>query len=283
MEAEGPSAPDERDDGPLEEFEGSRLWHVYIDESGDPGLANIRPLTEPGRFLGFAPRTFVMAGVIAPPGTNEKLLDIWKAAKVSIGMAENCVAHWVDMRVPQRKVVLAVTISKMPISIVGVVILKAHLSPEDRLEGDQSYLSLLERVIQVASEFVAEHGGMIRLHIAQYGSLKKADYEKHITARRLDRNSKVLWLFVDESLHITTPKTPLIQVADAAAGSMYAAFEPSSRGGTDPAYMMVLQDRFWHRSHGGSIRGTSLIVVPEGEPASDDYQWASIVIRRWGG
>ena len=75
---------------------------------------------------------------------------------------------------------------------------------------------------------------------------------------------------------IATPKNRrMLQVADAASGACYAAFNRDEFGGVETSYLDAMQHRLWHRSGRGRLQdGLKVWPWPDARMAAD-YAWLS--------
>lgn len=264
-----------------------KVWHAYIDESGDTGFTKYRvrgKRLRQGQRAGSS-RTFLMAAVVVPPRDQANLGRKWVEITNDAGFRREGATHWVDAKHSQR-IILASCMNKMPLTVLASVVLKPHLPEHEQLPKEALYLSTLEHLVSVIAEFAQEKLRLpVRLHIATWGSFGNDDYVALFAQMRDNPDSPVNWAFIDPTVESkAATESKLIQVADCAAGSIHAAFDLDYQGNSDPSYLAFIHNKIWRRKGAITPIGGGLRVHPASDEAKTaEHPWSDHIFqnRRW--
>ncbi len=171
---------------------------VYLDESGDPGLA-----TQAGASPTFA----VVAVVFASPADAETTADAVQAYRARLGKGENFTFHFADMKRAWREGFVD-AVRNCPFRVRAVVVEKHRLPPGLRLSRSPAELELHAlRLLRLGE-------------LAEVGAVKLFMDGRHQT-RWLRANLRGVG-----PVRFATKRNPLAQLADVLAGAVARLHDP---------------------------------------------------------
>lgn len=240
------------------------LYRVYVDEAGDRGIS---PASS---------KHFVVSAVVVADEHDTTVRAEHAKLVQTLGRHSGHVLHFRKLTHPQ-KVKAAQDIGGSAIATITSVIIHkgplgkplpagsmAHISRPDPM-----YLWALRLVLERVSWYVDEHGGTDAIvtfaHVRHFKAEKLHNYR-----RALELNSEVKirhHVFTGHHFRIDSPdQMRLLQLADAAASSVFRAVEPDEYGNTERRYLEDLSPTIYRR---GSTKTTSygLKVFPASECA----------------
>jgi len=242
------------------------LWHAYVDESGDRGWKRRPPDTPIGVRLGSSEH-FATTAVVVPDGAQTPILDRWSEMAVEIGREPGDTLHWVNVRShSQRTHVAGALASLEQLHICSVVYSKWDV-PASAGVGQPDYLYnwVLRLLVERLSWFAKERDGRLVMHFAEVKGLPPAVIADYL-CRLQGKETQIKWPSLVMPARVNTPRNQrMLQVADAASGAVFAAFEWDEFGNVERRYLETIRPRIW-AYRGGDLHSYGLKVNPWPHP-----------------
>lgn len=237
------------------------LWHAYVDECGDRGW-KLRPLQPTPSNNKGSSGLFAATAVLVPDGAQTSILTAWDQAAQDIGRPSGTPLHWVNVRSHgQRRHLIRTIADQTDIHTISVILCKHHLPPASGLRSaEYLYNWTLRLLLERVSWFAKDRGASTTLTFAQIKGVTPIVINTYLT-RLQAMPTNIEWSHLRTPPRIDTPANRrMLQVADAASGAVYAAFEPDEYGQTEQGYLVAMKPRIWHRysSHPLSKSGIKL-------------------------
>ena len=228
------------------------LWHAYIDESGDRGWTR-RPTGTPLGARAGSSEHFSMTAVIVPDGSQSSILERWQLAAAELGRHPSDTLHWVNLRSHSQRLHLARVIEGLERAYVCSVVLSKWDVENAVATRESRYLYgwVLRLLIERLSWFGKRQDGPVVIHSAQVKGLPPRVIARYVESLRGQLTS-IEWPWLHLPVRVNTPQNQrMLQVADAASGAVYAAFEWDDFGNTETRYLEVIRPRIWRPPSGG--------------------------------
>ena len=232
------------------------LWHAYVDESGDRGWTLPPPNLPPGKKMGSS-RVFSATAILVPDGAQPAALRAWDAATLASGRPLGTPIHWHDVNGGGARKFFTKTVAEIPgIQVISVVLCKHHLRNVTALKNPgYLYNWTLRFLIERISWFGQQHGAEVAMTFSQVKGLPPKvllAYLDRIKALGYGPNpaTYIQWDHLRMPPRIDTPKNRrMLQLADAASASVFAAFEKDAFGFAEGVYLDLLKPVLWCRPH----------------------------------
>lgn len=230
-------------------------YTLYVDESGDAGLGNVRTATTGG-----ATPYFTLGAVLVSDDISDPLCAHLKDVEQEIGKGT---LHCQQLK-HRQKVYFAREMAKAPILCFGVISMKGTLGTykKDIASDPVMYFNkcaqyLLERLGAFMKEHSVSQDDM-RV-IFEEGLHSYARFRGFIKAcqKKPRWPNTDLLRHIDLSKIVDAPKAnePLFQVADLVAHSLFSAVDRTSGNFQipEPRYLNELHKRFYHDKGSGKV------------------------------
>lgn len=219
------------------------VWHAYVDESGDRGWRQ-RPAGTPLGLQAGSSRTFTMTAVLIPDAAGPSYMQAWSQAAAATGRTD---VHWVNVKASGARKLLIAAIAGLPdVQTVSVVLCKWHLPNVTAITDPGYFYHWTARLlVERLSWFGKAHNDKVRLTFAQVRGHSPSLVRSYL--KRLgSMPTNIEWGYLSMPPSFSTPKTrKLLQLADAASGAVFGAFEPDPWGYTDQTYINMLKPIMW--------------------------------------
>ena len=241
-------------------------WHAYVDESGDRGWKR-RPADLPPGTRAGSSEHFCTTAILVPEGAQPAILERWEQVAAEIGRKPSDTIHWTRVRShPQRLHLCNAVNALQDLHVISVVFSKWDVDNAQaaRVPADL-YTWTLRLLVERLSWFGRRHQAQTVMHFAQVKGLPPqliADCLSGLQrqATNIEWGHLVMPATVD-----TRRKQRMLQIADAASGAVYAAFEWDEYGNTERRYLDTLHSRLW-RPAGGTLQTHGLKICPWPHP-----------------
>jgi len=225
----------------------SGLVRVYVDESGDRGWS---AASSP---------VFLQAALIVPDELDANLRAVRDQLCVDLSKPTHTVLHWAQniKQHSQRKHVAKVLGSLAPqrgylgVQLAYVVVDKARCSQDPSGMGNHtrmynySFRRLLERVSWRARRMNRE----ALVTIAHVKNFKYPELASYLALLK-SRDTSIEWARL-RSIKIGDPiHRQLLQLADVAAGALYAAVVPDAYGSVEDSYLAEMEGMIYRNTPG---------------------------------
>lgn len=250
---------------------------AYIDESGDDGLARVRPLDADG-----ASEWFVLGAVVVPADTNREAS--WtQDILTDLGLSQRRMLHFQPLD-RQRQIRTCRAIAKLPVRCFSVVSnkrnMRGHTNPRaERVSysAGRTYFYwwmtrlLLERITDYCerrSLHEYKEPRVVRIEFARRGGLRYSHCQGYLYWLRMQSRTNTLYLKqgdlkwsvvnpIDEIRVFDPALREGLQIADTVASAFYQAVN----GNPEPANELAPRMAFDAR---GSILGYGIKLMPGG-------------------
>ena len=259
------------------------LWHAYVDETGDRGWKERPPNLPPGK-KGGSSRIFSATAVLVPDGVQTTALAAWDQSISYTNRPGGSVIHWHDVKGTGPRKLFTKTVAEVPrVQVISVVLCKWHLPNATKIREDPEYLYFwtLRLLVERISWFGETHNTKVKMNFAQVTGIPPGRLQSYLS--KLHSLGQQTWIKWDHLLpppRVDTPKNRrMLQLADSAASSVGAAFEPDNYGFRDQAYLELLKPVLWC-PHGRRLQKYGLKFGPWESTASnppaaclEEYPW----------
>ncbi len=127
---------------------------------------------------------------------------------------------------------------------------------------DQLYRYIAGFRLEGVSRYIAEQKGWVKIVFSNRNRFRLDLLQSYVTHIIEQRKHQIYPVFdVKEIVVRNTGQLKMLQIADACAGAVGAAFNPDLYGNYNPFYLQILQSRFYR--HGGKTLGYGLRLLPE--------------------
>jgi len=233
-------------------------FHCYIDESGDEGF----------QFNSGSSPWFFLAGIIVKvedePAVRHTVDEIVHRLWTSHAQKPPRVLHWKTLRYEQKMVVCQLVKDK-PFCLIAVGMNKRHIWRSTAI-ADAHYLYqyatrlLLERV----TWHVAAHGGWAALTFSNRARFRQELLCAYLRQVLTDRRASMKPVFDPDKISVAFPAdVKMLQIADACASAVGAAFNPDFYGNTHQCYLEGIKGRLYRG--GGRLLNYGLKLFPEAQ------------------
>lgn len=267
-------------------------FHLYIDEAGDEGIDQVRPIDTGG-----SPEYFVLCGVLIRTHRRALILSKFNDIKQQVGLSPSQMLHFRNLSKDHQHVVIS-EIAKLRLGLVAVVSNKRNVREyrNRRVEAKNMevvrggrlrpqnynwfYNNTFRYMLESASAECA-HGtnrafGTNRPIMVTFSERKGFRYSQtkaYLHKLKLARhgsdyfNNKrtIDWSVVDPSSidHVRDRAEPLLQIADCVASAVYKAVDEDWFGVAEPAFLEILAPRFIDLGRGNPF-GHGFKLLPDG-------------------
>ncbi|MDF1767651.1 DUF3800 domain-containing protein [Maricaulis sp.] len=242
---------------------------AYIDESGDDGFKRFRKTGANGG----SSHWLVLSALLFRKSQSLEAVR-WRD-EIADRMPERSRRdlHFKDLNHSQR-IVAAQTIAQKPVRILSVLAAKQPIPSVIYTEKNQLYFYmtryLIERLSWLCRDLrtrVPEGDGRVEITFSRRGGMSYPafqDYLRHLKSRS-DNDVKVHWPVIDVGAvrALDHSRNASLQLADIAASSVAAAFEPDRYGNVEPRYAQLLKPVTYNRH--GNYLSYGLKLVPRAE------------------
>jgi len=245
---------------------------LFIDEAGDEGLKQVRPLDENG-----ASEYFILAGVLIRTARYAELVQSFNVIKHRLGLAPTDTVHFRDLTSEQKTLVVS-EISKLKIGLVAIVsnkrnmlryrntrceakvseIVRGHLQPK---KYNWFYNNLFKYMLERASEECAKWTHLaysetrfikvIFSHRKEFSYPQTKAYLYKLKIEKRDSsyfNNKrqIDWSVVDiPSVGSSKHQNEVgLQIADCVASAIFRSLDENWFGKAEPRFLEALAPRF---------------------------------------
>jgi hypothetical protein len=247
----------------------SASWIVYVDESGDEGF----------RFGRGSSSWFVLTAVLLARDRELEVVKLIDVVRDKINAAQQPhhqtparkPLHFRDLKHDPRKF-YATQIGTAALRIVSVCVHKPDLA-EAEIFHDESRLYfyatrfLVERISWCCRDNPRQvlGDGSAEIVFSNRGSMDYAAlcwYLENLAANKeaFDYRADPKVVRVDQVLTLSPGKRMGLQIADAAACSIYLALEPNNYGQTEDAHLRAISSRIYR--HNSNPWGYGLKIIP---------------------
>jgi hypothetical protein len=220
-------------------------WNAYIDESGDRGWT-FKP-SALGTKAGSS-RIFAMTAVLVPAGNEAPALATWDTTTRALGRSSR--RSWKETPGHSPRRLMARAVAAAPdVQTISIVLCKAHLPNADRIRDPGSlYHWTFRLMIERLSWFGHDRGDTVAATFAQVRGLK-VDRLREYASLLKQSDTYIRWKSIAR-LDLDNPANRrMLQLADAASGAVFAAFEPDAWGLTEQVYLNALRPAIWRRAN----------------------------------
>lgn len=227
-------------------------FHVYIDESGDDGMANFRQVGSGG---GSSHWLAVGACVVR---TSRDLELVALRDRVKAECRPNSPKrdiHFKDFNHAQKRRACQI-ISGQPLRYSCVIGLKNTPNAETFTNKNQLYFYLtrflIERVSWICRDkrrSVQEGNGMARITFSRRGGLSYDGFRDYLVHLRDNNETQIHWPVIDiQSVDAQDhSRLAALQIADCGVSAIAAAIEPDPYGNVEYAYLHELAGNIYNR------------------------------------
>lgn len=259
---------------------------VYIDESGEAGILNVRGKT--GR--GASPYMTLGAALVKNGDVQEINSTLLNIAS-TIGKKDihcNQLNHY-------QKVYVAKTIAKLPVTFFGVISLKRTLGwYSDKIDGDSKkfYNKCAQYLLECIGDFVQQNGRYShQLDIV----FEKGNFDYHRLSNLIRRCQDTpkgtqtqkerlkLLHYIDADKISASPKAkePMLQLADVVAHSLFKSVDRNPRhlNILEPRYLYEIAPKFFRGQSSQAILGSGIKPIHSVNHFSHDREVVKILTR----
>lgn len=251
---------------------------AHIDESGDTGLAHVKPIDVRG-----ATEWLVLGCYLVRVEHDSKSLGWVREIISKFRNAQSPHLHFADL-IPAKRRIACELLATKPCRLFTVMSNKKNIRRyrnPNLDDGNRAWIYwwltriLLEKVTDYCERRTpAERRGVDKLHIvfSRRGGLRYIDFSRYLSklkrqsqAGRLYINQDDLaWSMIDEDevRVLDHTKRAGLQLADIVAGSFFQAVERIRPGSCDAGYALALKPRM-ARTEGGQMLGYSVKTMPD--------------------
>ena len=237
-------------------------FRCYIDESGCEGF----------KFGAGSSRWFIQSAVIVRKAKDDTIVQSMRKIRELFEMPPKKPVHWKSLK-HDKKVALASELSGLPIRCIGVAVDKtALLEPEKFQESYRLYFYSIRYLLERVSWLVRDSGkgahgdGKVELIFSNRSGrpYEKLDQNLCLLKRQLDFGDDVRiefdYLDLEGRKTWRPGKSAGLQVADAYAGSLFNALEPTRFGFVETRYIETLKSVIYNRQ--GYLWGYGIKITP---------------------
>ncbi len=267
-------------------------FHLYIDEAGDEGIDEVRPI-DPGG----SPEYFVLCGVLIRAHRRTAVLSEFNDIKQKVGLTPSQMLHFRDLSAERQHLVIA-EIARLRLGLVAIVSNKRNVREyrNRRVEAknmevvrggrlrpqnynwfyNHTFRYLLESASAECAHWTKQAFGANRPIMVVFSERKGFRYSQtkaYLHKLRLSRHGKdyfnnkrsINWDVVDPSSidHARARAEPLLQIADCVASAVYKAIDEDWFGSVEPAFLESLAPRFIDLGRGATF-GHGFKLLPDG-------------------
>lgn len=220
---------------------------AYIDESGDDGLENFRPVGVDG-----TSHWLVLGCCIVRRENDLGLVASRDAISRALGRNKRTL-HFSSVR-HEQKTVICQMMSALPIQVTHVLCCKAHIpdAVETYKRTNQLYWylcrMLVERISWFAWHYHKTKNPLTKIVFSTRGEMRYVEFRGYMKNLK-QIETKINWNTVSPDLISSASNYQLagLQLADASAGAFASAVEPNHYGNTEQAYARILRPIVYRR------------------------------------
>lgn len=237
---------------------------AFIDESGQRG------------FTAKASPCFVMAAVVMPENRRHEAANWLARVRKDLRRGPQDVLHWSQMKSHADRLHVSDNLGTQPFARVQAVVICKEHAP--RLRGDDHNLIyrfglrlLLERLSWLGKDV----GMDVHCTLAAITKFSKAELRAYEDELRRGETS-IDWEYIapDPSRIERPANEELLQLADAAASAIAAAFNPDHHGRTEQRYLRHVLPRVNRGAHPtAALTSYGLKLLPGPETIKATYPW----------
>jgi hypothetical protein len=239
------------------------MLHAFIDESGQRG-GTAR-----------ASDHFVMSAVVYRTVSGHRVGGLLENLRSVAGRGSGHELHFKKLRPHQRTAVSKLLGEQGWVRMISVVVCKRHLG-DASLDDDQRYLFALRMILERLSWLAKDNDQVAEYTLAHIQRFKLSTLRSYEHALR-SSSTQIRWRFLDpKGGKLNHPKTlEALQLADIAASSIGAAFNPSeATGETERSHLVALRPVMWVRGS-SALTSYGLKMHPWRESTKVAYPWVA--------
>lgn len=230
----------------------SHSFHIYIDESGDDGMANFR---QPGSGGG-ASHWLVIGACVVRASRDHELVALRDSIKSECKpTSSKRDIHFKDFNHNQKRRACQIIAGK-PLRYLCVLGLKNTPNAAPFTQKNQLYFYLTRYLIERVSWLcrdkrpsVTEGNGMARIMFSRRGGLNYDDFKDYMRNLRDKQQTEVYWPVIDVDSVVAQDhsRVAALQIADCGVSAVAAAIEPDPFGNVESAYLDELAANLYNR------------------------------------
>ena len=242
-------------------------FHIYIDESGDDGLAKFRVPRQPG---GGSSHWLVIGACVVRASRDLELVAIRDQIRSECTPStKQRDIHFKKFGHNQKRHACNI-LSGSPIRFSCVLGLKNTPSAAAFRDKNQSYFYLTRYLIERTSwlcrdyrHIVKEGDGRAKITFSRRGGMNYETFQNYLTHLRDRDDTTVHWPAIDIDAVSTQDHSRMaaLQLADFGTSAIAAAIEPDAFGNVEPSYMQALKNNIYNRK--GNFLSYGLKFLPE--------------------
>lgn len=246
-------------------------YTVYIDESGDDGLAKFR---EPGADGGASQILTVCACIIRT--SLETDVVSWRD-EIKIGSRSKTKGrsvHFTDFNHSQRRYACQ-RIAEKPLRFITVLAHKPSLDHANYNARNRLYFYITRHVVERVSWFcrdmrpkVREGDGRAQIVFSRRGGMSYPDFTAYLRLLK-NQDTSIYWPVIDlESIRAQDhSRLAGLQIADCGAKAITDALEPDKFGNVERQYLEILKPQIYSRKNNFFSYGFKIL------PDSSSVEW----------
>lgn len=242
------------------------FWLVllaYVDESGDRAIT------------ARSSDHFVLTAVVLDADDEPSLSAMLVQLRRDLGRRTADPLHWRNVKGHAPRLHLARTIGQQPwLTVSAVVLCKRHLAGWLPSE-EHAYLFTLRLLMERLSWLARDRHETLSFTLAHIVRFQVAKLRQYETALRADPRCEIAWQALDPAGgRIDQPsRVEGLQVADAAASAIGAAFNADRYGNTEPRYLVELEPRLYRPA--APLTSYGLTMHPWTDATRAAYPWVA--------
>ncbi len=231
-------------------------YRCYIDESGDEGFKFDR---------GSLPWFFLSAVVVKDDDdelVRKTIDDVRDRIWTSRGQRPPAMLHWKDID-HNKKIVIAKSLAEKPFVCIAVGIWKIKWGDTHCLRrSDWLYRYTARFLLERVSWYVHENKGRARITFSNRNRFQIDLLRSYIVQILQTKENQIKPVFSIKDIEVrNASQLKMLQVADACAGAIGAAFNPDFYGNHQPYYLQILKDKLYRRD--GDLLSYGLKMFPD--------------------
>lgn len=222
---------------------------VYIDESGDEGFSFDKGSSE----------WFILSAVITVQAKDIQVVKLVDTVRTRLGKQPKATLHFRDLK-HEHRLVYSDEIAKGELKTVSVLVHKPSLKePEKFQERYRLYFYSVRYLFERVSWYCRDHktkqiagDGSAEVVFSNRSGMsydEMKDYMDHLQEQSGPLGVRIEWNVIksDQISSLTSGKRMGLQIADAVAGSLLYAAQPTQYGFTEDRYARMLKPVVYHR------------------------------------
>jgi hypothetical protein len=237
---------------------------AFVDESGDRAIT------------ARSTDHFVLSAVVVDAAAHDSLSDLLARLRRDLGRRPGDTLHWRNVKGHAARLHLARTIGAQPwLTISAVVVCKRHLTGTLPSE-EHAYLYTLRFLMERLSWLARDRRETLSFTLAHIVRFQLAKLRQYEAALRADPGCKIAWPALDPGGgRIDQPhRVEGLQIADAAASAIAAAFNADAFGNTEPRYLTEIAPRLYRRGR-APLTSYGLKMHPWSDATRAAYPWVT--------